>query len=118
MEHGQPVALRMARLGDLLAIVLEPGNGFIHLVQDPEACVEAFGPYHISVCQMDLVADAELAGLKDRWDGIRLTLPISYVGRDGYMELADCPLTQDKTLHRLHFHPQAWYGSRAWHISG
>ena len=43
VEHGQPVALRMARLGDLFAIVLEPGNSFIHLVQDPEACVEAFG---------------------------------------------------------------------------
>ncbi len=118
MEHGQPVALRMARLGDLFAIVLEPRNRFIHLVQDPEACVEAFGPYHISVCQMDLVSDAELAELKARWDGIQLTLPISCVRRDGYMELADGPLTQDQTLHRLHFHPQAWYGSRAWHISG
>ena len=118
MEHGQPVVLRMACLGDLFAIVLEPEDNFIHLVQDPEACVGAFGPYHISICQMDLVSDAEVAILKTRWDGIRLTLPISCVRRDGYMELAESPLTRDQTLHHLHFHPQAWYSSRAWHISG
>ena len=117
-QNGQPVVLRVACLGELLAIALEPGSGFIHLVQDHEACIEAYGPYHLSVCQMGLVSGADVAELRARWDGVQTTLAIAWCGRGGYMELADNPLTDDQILRRLHFHPNAWYAHREWHISG
>ena len=117
--NGQPVRTSIAVLNDrLLVIKLEALEGFVHLVQDPEACIEAFGQYHISVCQLDLITDTELAELRNIWDGMILLLPFTAVRSEGFMEIGDCALIQDPLITRLHHDPCAWYANRPLHVSG
>ena len=118
---GQPVRVKVevwpAAEGGLVVLSLTPLEGFIHLVADPDDCIREFGPYHVSICQRELVSQSELDELREALDGIEETLPISWVSGDGCMELADCPLTEG-LIHELHYQPDAWYHARPLHISG
>ena len=117
--NGQHARASIAVLGEqLLVVKLEALEGFVHLAQDPEDCIAAYGPYHISICQVELVEDADVTELRSRWDGVELTLPIADVRRDGYMELGPCALIQDPVITRLHGDPRAWYNTYQYHISG
>ena len=83
---GQHVLTSIEVLNDdLLIVQLEPLNGFVHLVQDPEACAAAYGPYHLSVCQIELVSASDLLELRSRWDGCEVTLPVAEVLSEGCM---------------------------------
>ena len=118
-EDGQPVRPKVEVLdGSLVAIVLESLPGFTHLVQDPEECIASYGPYHISIAQIELFTAQMIADLRSRWDDVEVVLPIDIVRADGYMELGDCPLYRDATIQALHGHPDAWYRERSLHISG
>ena len=118
---GQPVRVSVevwpGAEGGLVVLSLTPLEGFIHLVADPEACIREYGPYHISICQRALVSQAELDELRQAWDGIEIVLPIYWVSGEGCMELDTCPLT-DGLVRELHYHPEAWYNDRPFHISG
>ena len=96
---------------------LTPLEGFIHLVADPDDCIREYGPYHISLCQRELVSQSELDQLHAAWDGTETTLPVSWVSGDGCMELDTCPLTEG-LVRELHDHPEAWYHALPLHISG
>ena len=118
---GQPVRIRVEVLGGwdgLVALTLTPLEGFIHLVADPEDCIREYGPYHVSICQRALVSDAKMEQLRQAWDGLEMTLTISYVSGEGCMELGSCPLTEDRLIRELHCHRDAWYHDRPLHISG
>ena len=55
VEAGQPARLEVCVLdGALVALVVHPLEGFVHLVQDPDECIRDFGAYHISLAQVDL----------------------------------------------------------------
>ena len=118
-QQGQPVLLKIEMLnGSLVVVVTEPQDGFIHLVQDPQACLDEYGEYHMSICQRELVTNVMLHELRSRWDGVAVTLPIQRVGGWACVETAECPLTQDHLIQRLHGHNDAWYKDRPHHISG
>lgn len=120
-SHGQPVRLSVETMsGDdgLVAITLTPLEGFVHLVQDPERCIREYGPYHVSVCQRSLVSDDAMDQLWQRWNDVETVLPIDWVSGEGCMELGKCPLTDDPLIRDLHYHPEAWYYDRPFHISG
>ena len=119
IEAGQPVRLEVRVLdGALLALVVHPLAGFVHLVQDPDDCIRDFGAYHISIAQVELVTAADLAVLRARYDNTEVMLPIRAVLGDGYMELGDGPLSMDPSIRDLHDHPEPWYRDRTLHISG
>ena len=119
VEVGQPARLEVCVLdGALVALVVHPLEGFIHLVQDPEECIAAYGPYHISIAQVELVTEETLAELSARWDGMEVVLPICNVRNEGYMELGECPLSRDPVIRALHDHKEDWYRDRTLHISG
>ena len=103
---GQPVRVSVevwpGTEGGLVVLSLTPLEGFIHLVADPDDCIREFGPYHVSICQRELVSQSELDELREALDGIEETLPISWVSGDCCMELADCPLTEG-LIHELHY---------------
>ena len=118
-EHGQPVLLKIEVLNEnRVVVVTKPQAGFIHLVQDPQACLDEYGEYHISICQRELVTHDMLHELRSRWGGVAVTLPIQRVGGWACMDIAECPLTQDGLIQRLHGHNDAWYKDRPFHISG
>ena len=121
--HGQPARLDITILdGDgwegLLAVVATPLDGWRHLVQGVDECIAAHGPYHMSVCQASLASAGDIAALRAKFEGIETTLSIRAVSGEGCMELGECALTLDDTVRRLHFHQQAWYRERPFHISG
>ena len=116
--HGQPAQLDVAFLDDeLLALIVTPLEGWVHLVQDPAECAAAFGPYHVSICQASLASNEDVQALRDRFAGLQLTIPVQSILNEGFLELADCTITQDETFHRLHSHQHAWYRDRSVHIS-
>jgi len=102
----------------LLAVVVTPLDGWTHLVRDPDECVAAHGPYHMSICQASLASAEDIAALRAKFAGVETTLPILAVSGEGCMELGECALTLDDTVRRLHFHEHAWYRERPFHISG
>ena len=117
---GQPVRVNVDVLPwgeDFVVLTITPLHGFIHLVTDPEACIREFGAYHVSLCQRSLVSASEMAQLHRTWNGVELTLPIDHVSSDGCLELGKCALTEDSLIRVLHYHPQAWYCDRFFHIS-
>ena len=119
IEAGQPVRLEVRVLdGALLALVVHPLAGFVHLVQDPDDCIRELGAYHISIAQVELVTQVDLAVLRARYDNTEVLLPIRAVLGEGYMELGDGPLAMDPSIRDLHDHPDAWYRDRTLHISG
>ena len=118
-EHGQPVLLTIEVLNEsLVVVVTKPQAGFIHLVQDPQACLDEYGEYHTSICQRELVTHDLLHELRSRWDGVAVTLPIQRVGGWACMDIAECPLTQVGLIQRLHGHSDDGYKDRPFHISG
>lgn len=116
---GLPARLRLQYLGELLALVVEPLPGFVHLVREelvPDAC-RRFEPYHISLCERRRVQRRLLEKARRRWDGWTGTIPAAYVSEQqggGYIEvggaLQQCPVL--KALHR-----QGMYKTRRLHIS-
>jgi len=118
IKDGQPVRLHVAWLRDLLVLSIEPRAGFIHLVRNVEDCIRAFGPYHISICQRDLVSDNDLELMRALFHETECILPISYVGSEGYMEVQECIFAHHGVVRRLHDQPGAWYRDRSLHISG
>ena len=122
-DQGQPAQLDVAFLdgwqpGDeLLALIVTPLEGWIHLVQDPAECVAAFGPYHVSICQASLASEEDVQALRDRFAGLQLKIPVQAILNEGFLELGECAITQDETFRRLHGHPHAWYRDRSVHIS-
>jgi len=122
-RHGQPARLDIAILDDdgwegLLAVVVAPLDGWRHLVQNVDECIAAYGPYRVSVCQSSLASADDIAALRAKFSGIETKLQIRAVSGEGCMELGECALTLDDTVRRLHFHQQAWYRERVFHISG
>ena len=119
---GQPVRISVevwpGQDDGLVVLVLTPLEGFIHLVTNSEACIDEYGPYHVSICQKTLVSDSNLDELRNVWHGLEVTLPISWVSGEGCMELDTCPLTEDRLIYELHHHEDAWYKDRPFHISG
>ena len=116
-QQGQPVLLKTEVLNEsLVVVVTKPQDGFIHLVQDPQACLDEYGEYHMSICQRELVTHDMLHELRSRWDGVAVTLPIQRVGGWACMEIAECPLTQDHMIQRRHGHKDAWYKDRPFFI--
>ena len=116
LEFGLTCRTRIDLLGSLLVIVVEPEQGFPHLVQDVDACVAAYGPYHVSLCPVELVSDEDMRALCAMWEGRALTLVVAEIRREGYLVLGGEILT-DLVVQRLHGHPSAWYSSRELHIS-
>ena len=122
-EHGQPAQLDVAFLegwqpGDeLLALIVTPLEGWVHLVQDPAECVAAFGPYHVSICQASLASNEDVQALRVRFTGMQLQIPVLDILNEGFLELGECAITQDETFSRLHGHQYAWYRDRPVHIS-
>ena len=115
-QQGQPVRLRIEWWGCLLVVVVEPLDGFVHLVRNWEQCVEAFGEYHVSVAQYPTASNADYNALHAAWNGVALQLPIAHVSNEGCMELGQCTLFND--VFRVHNRPDAWYADRSLHISG
>ena len=123
VRDGQPARLDVAILDDdacpgLLAVVVTPLNGWRHLVQDPDECIAAYGPYHVSICQASLASAGDIAALRTKFAGVEMTLAICVVSGEGCMELAECELTRCDIVRKLHFHEHAWYTERPFHISG
>ena len=123
-ERGQPAQLDIdflegLRPGDesILALIVTPLDGWLHLVQDPAECIAAYGPYHVSICQASLASDEDVQKLRGRFAGMHLRLHVSDVTSEGCLELGECAITQDETFRRLHGHPYAWYRDRPVHIS-
>ena len=99
-------------------MVLEPLPGFLHLVKNPQECIDASGPYHLSICQLDIVSNIEALELEARWNDREVVLPIVEVRGEGCMYLDSCPLADDPLIIRLHERIGAWYAGRRLHISG
>ena len=96
VRDGQPVKTKILVLNStLLAVVLEPLPGFVHLVRNPQECIDAYGPYHISICQLDIVSNIEVLELEARWNDREVVLPIAEVRSEGCMYLDSCPLADD-----------------------
>ena len=113
---GCPAALEFRCRGALLMIVIEPKEGFPHLVQDVDACVAAYGPYHVSLCQVDLVSEGHMRDLCAAWEGRDVTLVVTEILGAGCLVLGGAILA-DPVVRRLHDHPAAWYCYRALHVS-
>ena len=116
LEFGLPCRTRVEVSGALLMIALEPKEGFPHLVQDVDACVAAYGPYHVSLCQVDLVSEGHMRDLCAAWEGRDVTLVVTEILGAGCLVLGGAILA-DPVVRRLHDHPAAWYCSRALHVS-
>jgi hypothetical protein len=122
-RDGQPVRLSVAwlespPLDDLLVLSVEPQAGFIHLLHNVEEIIRAYGPYHITVCELRLACDDDLCQLVNQFHGLECTLPISYVGRRGYMEIDESFFASDGVVRRLHDQTGAWYRGYSLHMSG
>ena len=118
-RYGLPARLRVRYLDDLLALVVEPLPGFVHLVHEelvPDAC-RRFQPYHISLCERNRVKRRLLAKAHRRWDGWEGVVPAAYISPQeggGYIEVGGalrwCPIL--RALHR-----RGMYKRRRLHIS-
>ena len=124
-RDGQPCTITVefmpAKHGEeaLLALIIHPLPGYVHLVTNVEECLHAYGEYHISICQESLVTDDDIARLEASFEGKAHDLTIGYIAKNsGYQELADSVVTHNSTVRRLHSHPLAWYRDRQLHISG
>ena len=114
--RGQPVRLSVEWLGSLLVVSTLPDAGFIHLVQNPDELVAAYGPYHVSAAHWPIADEADYAALHAALDGQRVILPIRKVNGEGCMNLGDCELAD--LVMPIHERPGAAYAGRDLHISG
>ena len=114
-RHGQPVRLRVEWSGHLLMVVCEPLDGFVHLVQNVEQCVQAFGEYHISLSQWPVATTDDYEYLHRRWHEVTTVIPISHVSGAACLEIGDCFLAAE--CKQVHNRPEAWYADRPLHIS-
>ena len=114
--HGQPVRLSVEWLGSLLVVSTFPEAGFVHLVQNPDECVAAYGPYHVSAAHWPIADEADYAALHAALDGQRVILPIRKVNGEGCMNLGDCELAD--LVMPIHERPGAAFAGRDLHISG
>ena len=114
--QGQQVRLAVEWLGNLLVVATYPEHNFIHLVQNPEAIVAAYGPYHVSVAHWPIATIEDYDMLHAALDGQRVVLPISYVSGEGCMELGECQLAD--LVRPIHDRPGARYAGWQLHISG
>jgi hypothetical protein len=118
IRDGQPARLSVAWLDDLLILAIEPRAGFIHLVRNVQECLREYGPYHISICQRDVVSDKDLEQIRSIFHEVECILPISCVRSEGFMEIHDSFFARHGIVRRLHDQPAAWYRSRSLHVSG
>ena len=117
LKHGIPCRTRVDVLNDtLLVVIVEPTALFPHLVQNEVDCVSSFGPYHISVCQSEIVSNNDLMTLRDLWEGRETTLVVTVILSDGFLQLGG-EILEDPTIARLHNHVEAWYSGRDLHAS-
>ena len=93
----------------------EPLAGFPHLTVNWEACIEAYGQYHVSVARRAAVSDEEVAALRRVFHGEEMVLPVEKVRSDGFLVLGACPLYT--ALQPLHDRAGAGYEKRELHIS-
>ena len=114
--HGQPVRLSVEWLGSLLVVSTFPEAGFVHLVQNPDECVAAYGPYHVSAAHWPIADEADYDALHAALDGQWVVLPIRKVRGEGCMNLGDCELAD--LVMPIHERPGAAYAGRDLHISG
>ena len=116
VRYGQEVRLSVQWLGDLLAVVAEPKENFIHLVRNPAECISSFGPYHASVAQWPTATWDDFNYLSAILNGQEVTLPFTAVLSYGFMQLGDCELAD--LVRPIHNREGAWYRERPLHISG
>ena len=112
VEHDQSAVLNIGYLGDLLIIIVQPTDAFIHLATNVTECISSWGPYHISLCKYWQVTDDQISVLKRDWVGRRVTIKISRVSawRNCTMVLAeDDPLVTDPLVQELHRAGPFWY---------
>ena len=101
--------------GRLLVVVCEPLDRFVHLVANPEECIEACGQYHISVAQWQIATENDFDALTARWGGRRVQLNVELVSGEACLELAPSPLVEP--VRAMHERPDACYAGRSSHIS-
>ena len=99
----------------MLVVVCEPLDRFVHLVANPEECIEAYGQYHISVAQWPIVAENDFDALTARWGGRRVQLNVELVSGEACLELAPSPLVEQ--VRAMRERPDACYADRSIHIS-
>ena len=116
---GQHCRLAIDFLDDyLLVLRIEPFADFIHLVADWEACMQAYGPYHVSIAETTICTDIDIQKLRDNFDGLECILGISYVSQtSGYMELSSADVVTSNSLVQK-LHANGCYSDRKLHISG
>ena len=99
----------------MLVVVCEPLDRFVHLVANPEECIEAYGQYHISVAQWQIATENDFDALTARWGGRRVQLNVELVSGEACLELAPSPLVEQ--VRAMHERPDACYAGRSIHIS-
>ena len=99
----------------MLVVVCEPLDRFVHLVANPEECIEAYGQYHISVAQWPIATENDFDALTARWGGRRVQLNVELVSGEACLELAPSPLVEQ--VRAMHERPGACYAGRSIHIS-
>ena len=95
LERGQHVRVEVQWLGNLLALVITPLEGFTHLIHEHlvEEATRRYGPYHVSLIKYrDFSAQPECAAafeqLQAYWDGWEGWMPIAEIRSAGYLLLA------------------------------
>ena len=99
----------------MLVVVCEPLDRFVHLVANPEECIEAYGKYHISGAQWQIATENDFDALTARWGGRRVQLNVELVSGEACLELAPSPLVEQ--VRAMHERPDACYAGRSIHIS-
>ena len=99
----------------MLVVVCEPLDRFVHLVANPEECIEAYGQYHISVAQWPIATENDFDALTARGGGRRGQLNVELVSGEACLELAPSPLVEQ--VRAMHERPDACYAGRSIHIS-
>ena len=99
----------------MLVVVCEPLDRFVHLVANPEECIEAYGQYHISVAQWPIATENDFDALTARWGGRRVQLNVELVSGEACFELAPSPLVEQ--VRAMHERPDACYAGRSINIS-